>query len=120
MNYNIPAYGIYLAIMVFIIVYVGRLFHKNGRVFILNLFNGHTAQTDNLNNILLLAYYLFNIGYAFVKLSFWTEVTNIDILVSSLGTNIGVLTLILAVTHYFNMLLIYYLSKRQSLSFTHK
>jgi len=120
MSYNIPAYGIYLGIMIFIIVYVGRLFHKNGRVFILNLFKGDAAQTDNLNNILLLAYYLFNIGYAFVKLRFWTKVTDVEILVSSLAGNIGLLVLILAVTHYFNMALIHYLSKKESLTFTHK
>lgn len=120
MNYNILAYGVYLSIMVFIIVYVGRLFYKNGRVFILALFKGDAAQTDNMNNILLLAYYLFNIGYAFIKLRFWTLVTNVEIMISSLGSNIGLLVLILAVTHYFNMALIYYLSKRQSLSFTHK
>lgn len=120
MNYNIPAYGIYLAIMVFIIVYVGRLFHRNGRVFILALFKDDAVQTDHLNNILLLAYYLFNIGYAFVKLRFWTTVTSVEVLVSSLSSNIGLLVLILAVTHYFNMALIHFLSKRQQLSFTHK
>jgi hypothetical protein len=120
MNYNILAYAIYLAIMIFIIVYVGKLFHSNGRVFIISFFHGHVQQADNLNNILLLAYYLFNIGYAFVKLRFWTHVDGIGILISSLGTNIGILILILAITHYFNMLLVYILSKKQSLSFTHK
>lgn len=120
MNYNIPAYGIYAAVMIFIIVYVGRLFHRNGRVFILALFKGHDEQADNLNNILLLAYYLFNLGYAFIKLRYWTKVTDLEILISSLGSNIGLLVLILAVTHYFNMALIHYLSKRQQLSFTHK
>ncbi|WP_276132814.1 hypothetical protein [Polluticoccus soli] len=115
MNYNILAYTIYLTIMVYIIVYVGRLFYNNGRVFILGLFKGNVEQTDYVNTILLVAYYLFNIGYAFLKLRFWTNVTDVEVLVSSLGTNIGVLILILAVTHYFNMWLIYYLSKRQAL-----
>jgi hypothetical protein len=116
MNYNILAYGMYLLIMGFIILYVGRLFQRNGRVFILALFKGEAQQTDNLNNILLLAYYLFNLGYAFVTLRFWEKVYDIEVLISSLGANIGLLTLILALTHYFNMALVYYLSKKQSLS----
>jgi hypothetical protein len=120
MNYNILAYAIYLGIMIFIIVYVGQHFYRNGRVFILGLFKGHAAQADNLNKILLIAYYLFNIGYTCLKLRFWTHVTDSEILVSSLSTNIGILVLILAVTHYFNMALVYYLSKKQSFSFTHK
>lgn len=115
MNYNIFTYLVYLAIMVFIIVYVGWLFYKNGRVFILALFNGHEEQADNLNRLLLLAYYLFNIGYAFLKLRFWTKVTNSEQMISSLGSNIGLLILILAVTHYFNMVLIKYLSKKQNI-----
>lgn len=114
MNYNILAYTIYLTIMVFIIVYVGRLFYQNGRIFILSLFKGDDEQTDNLNKILLLAYYLFNIGYAFAKLRFWNKVLDTEQLVSSLGSNIGLLILILAATHYFNMALIYYLSKKQN------
>lgn len=120
MNYNILAYGFYLVIMVIIIVYVGKLFHRNGRHFILALFKGDTAQTDTMNNILLLAYYLFNIGYAFVKLRYWVKVEDIAAMVASLGNNIGLLILILASTHYFNMALIYFLSKRQIQSFTNK
>lgn len=120
MNYNIPAYGIYLAIMVFIIVYVGKAFHKSGRVFILSLFENDAAQADNLNNILLLAYYLFNIGYAFVKLRWWQPVHSVDSLVASISSNVGLLVLILAVTHYFNMFLIRHLSNRRSYSLTDK
>lgn len=113
MNYNILAYLLYLATMIFIIGYVGRLFHRNGRIFILSLFKGEAAQADHLNNILLVAYYLFNIGYAFLKLRYWTHVTGLEVLIASLGTNIGVLILILAVTHYFNMTLVWFLSKKQ-------
>jgi hypothetical protein len=120
MNYNVAAYGIYLAVMVFIIVYVGKLFYKNGRVFILALFRDDAEQTDHLNQILLIAYYLFNIGYAFVKLRYWQKVANVDQLIASLGSNIGLLILILSVTHYFNMALVYYLSNKQSFSFTNK
>lgn len=115
MNYNILTYAIYLAIMVFIIVYVGWLFYKNGRVFILALFNGNEEQTDNLNKLLLLAYYLFNIGYAFLKLRFWKVVGDYGQMIASLGRNIGLLIFILAVTHYFNMVLINYLSKKRNI-----
>lgn len=114
MNYNILAYGIFLSTMIFIIVYVGRLFYRNGRVFILALFRGDAVQTDHMNQLLLVAYYLFNIGYAFVELRFWDKIVNVAQLVSSLASNVGLLVFILAVTHYFNMALIYFLSKRHS------
>jgi len=89
------------------------MFHSNGRVFILKLFKGETEATDTMNNILLIAYYLFNIGYAFLQLKMWEQIVSLPQLIASLSEQIGILILILAVTHYFNMLLIYMLSKKQ-------
>ena len=114
MNYNILSYAVYGCITAFIIYYVGKLFHQNGRVFILRLFNGNEPLTDTTNNILLLAYYLFNLGYAIAQLSFWERVQAIDSVISSVCSKTGLLVLILAVTHYFNMLLIYLLSKKNT------
>ena len=119
MNYNVSAYIVYLILMVFIIVFVGRLFYRNGRVFILGLMKNDAATTDHLNNILLVAYYLFNIGYAFVKLRFWQKVENLEMLISSIANNMSVLIFILASTHYMNML-IWYLSGSKKSSLTIK
>lgn len=120
MNYNIAAYLFYLVMMIFIIVFVGRLFHKNGRIFILSLFEHDSEMTDKVNNILLIAYYLFNIGYAFVTLRHWEKGLNLQTLISSVGENTGILIFILSVTHYFNMGMIYFLSKHKSLFITTK
>jgi hypothetical protein len=120
MNYNISAYIIFLALIVFIIVYVGRYFFTNGRIFIISFFNGNVSLADQVNKLLLIAYYLFNIGYSFLKLKQWKKITDFEMLVSSLASNIGVLIFILAVTHYFNMLVIYLLSHSKSFSITNK
>ena len=116
MNYNIAAYIIFLTLMSFIIVYVGKYFYSNGRVFIISLFNGNVSLADHINKLLLLAYYLFNIGYSFMKLRQWQKISNLEMLFSSLASNLGVLIFILAITHYFNMLVIYRLSKSNSKS----
>jgi hypothetical protein len=76
--------------------------------------------TDNINNILLIAYYLFNIGYAFITLRHWDRVLNLQTLISSISSNMGILIFILASTHYMNMGMIYYLSKNRSLFITSK
>jgi len=118
MNYNVGAYIIYIFLMVFIIGYVGRYFYTNGRVFILSLLNNNSVLTDYINKLLLIAYYLFNIGYAFIKLKQWQKITSLEGMLSSLALNMGVLIIILAITHYLNMLAIYFLSKSNSI--THK
>jgi hypothetical protein len=112
MNYNILSYGVYGCITVYIIYWVGKLFHRNGRIFILRLFHNNESMTDTTNNILLLAYYLFNAGYAIMQFSRWERVSAIDTMISSIATRTGVLVMILAITHYFNICLIYFLSKK--------
>jgi hypothetical protein len=120
MNYNVSAYCIYLIMTIFVIVFVGRLFYRNGRVFILALMKDDAVTTDYFNNILLVAYYLFNIGYAFVKLHFWQKIENLEMLVSSIANNMSVLIFILASTHYMNMILIWYLSGSKKSFLTNK
>ncbi|HVZ98340.1 MAG TPA: hypothetical protein VG847_15760 [Chitinophagaceae bacterium] len=114
MNYNILTYCIYGGITIYIIVWVGRLFHTNGRIFILRLFHQNESVTDTTNNLLLLAYYLFNIGYAVVQFSLWEKITGTDMLIASVAEKTGILIFILAITHYFNIALIYFLSKKNS------
>ena len=120
MNYNVLAYIIYLILTIFIIVFVGRLFYRNGRIFILVLLKDDAIMTDYVNNILLIAYYLFNIGYAFFKLRYWTKISNTEMLIASITSNMGVLIFILAFTHYMNMLLIAYLSRSKNSLITNK
>ena len=54
MNYTILAYLVYLALMIFIIVFVGRFFYRNGRVFIINLFKNQVSLADKINHLLLI------------------------------------------------------------------
>ena len=112
MNYNIFSYLVYSCITIYIIYWVGKLFHSNGRIFILRLFYQNESLTDTTNNILLLAYYLFNIGYVVIQFSYWETVTDLESMIASIALKAGLLIMILAVTHYVNMLLIYFLSKK--------
>ncbi|MEI6946227.1 hypothetical protein V9K67_03435 [Paraflavisolibacter sp. H34] len=120
MNYNIGAYIIFLVLMVVIIVVAGKYFFTNGRVFCHSLLAQNTALGDPINKLLLVAYYLFNIGYAFTKLQHWQKIDSLEGLFSSLAANMGTLILILAGTHYFNMVAIYLLSRSKLFSITHK
>lgn len=114
MNYNILSYAIYALITIYIIVWIGKQFHSNGRIFILSLFQQREDITDTTNNLLLVAYYLFNIGYAIIQFSFWEEIKEIQGLLASVINKTAILILILAGLHYNNMLIIYILSKNKN------
>lgn len=116
MNINALGYLIYLMMTGVIIYGVGKRFHQRGRIFILELHQGDEKPADALNNMLLAAYYLFNIGYAFERIRHWVILPDYPSLIATVGRHIGILIIVLAITHYGNMLLIYVFSKRQKLT----
>ncbi|WP_293884654.1 MULTISPECIES: hypothetical protein [unclassified Sphingobacterium] len=114
MNFNILAYTVYGLLTCYIIIWVGRLFHRNGRIFILSLFQQDINLADTTNNLLLLGYYLLNIGYAILQFSYWKQIASFDELISSIAFKTGRLLFVLVGLHYINMLAIYFFGKRKN------
>jgi hypothetical protein len=109
---NTLAYIIYLFITYLITVRVGFIFYRNGRLFILGLLKNDVSITDAINRILLIGYYLVNLGYAALMISTWDTIISWTELLSSVTVMTGKIVLTLAIMHYFNMLVIYLISKR--------
>ena len=107
--YNIIAYIIFLATIFFITVKVGWVFFKNGEVYIKMLLPNELHLVQSINKLLLVGYYLLNLGYAAATLSFWEQIITINQLCSVLFLKTGTIILFLALMHYFNLvwLLIY-------------
>lgn len=107
---NILAYIIYLFITCLVTVRVGFLFFRNGRVYILGLLEGDVSLADFINRILLVGYYLVNLGYAVVMISCWSEVHTWLELLTSITVMTGRILLTLSVMHYINMAVILLIS----------
>jgi len=56
-----------------------------------------------INNLLLLGYYLVNIGYVLLVISFWEPIQSVAQMLQVLSTRIGGILLLLAILHYFNI-----------------
>ena len=56
-------YFTYLAISIGITVWVARTLHQNGRVFLLDAFHGDAGLADSVNHLLVVGFYLINLGY---------------------------------------------------------
>ncbi|TWV97392.1 hypothetical protein [Chitinophaga pinensis] len=109
---NTLAYIIYLLITYLITVRVGLVFFRNGRIFILGLLKDDVSLTDAINRILLIGYYLVNLGYAALMISTWNTIHSWMELYLSITVMTGKIVMTLAVMHYINMLVIYFISKR--------
>lgn len=114
--YNTLAYIIYLFITYLVTVHVGFIFYKNGRRYLLNLWQGNEGITDSINRILLTGYYLLNLGYAAIMIRFWEKVDSYAELVSSISTMTGSILLTLGLVHFFNMAVILLISRMKSIN----
>ena len=117
---NTLAYIIYLFITYLITVHVGLRFYRNGRVYIFRLLHGDEKMTDSINNILLVGYYLLNLGYASLMISTWKTISTWAELVGSISTMTGKIMLALAIMHFFNMTVIYFISRKHNTITHHK
>ena len=73
MNLNVIGYIIFFAIMFYVIGIVGWKFYKNGRVFLLSHMAAELHLVDPVNKLLLIAYYLFNLGYVAISIQSWEQ-----------------------------------------------
>jgi hypothetical protein len=102
----LTTYITYLLISVFVTVIVGNKLHRDGGVWVASLF-GDKSFADRINNLLLMGYYLVNIGYIFYAFASWGDLQNWLDVMEALSKKIGSILLILAYLHYQNIILIH-------------
>lgn len=76
MNQVIITYSLYLFITIALTIWVAKTLFKNGKVFLYDIFHGNKELADSVNNLLLVGFYLINMGYAIYTLQITTSITN--------------------------------------------
>src|SRR5215470_14329078 len=98
------AYLAYLAISIALTIWVARTLFKNGRIFLVDSFLGNEGLADSVNRLLVVGFYLINIGYVSLALRFGQKPDSLDELIEALSTKVGVVLLVLGGMHFFNLL----------------
>ena len=112
MNYIIITYCFYLVITIALTVWVARTLFKNGKVFLIDIFHGNKELADSVNNLLLVGFYLINIGYAVYTLQVTSRISNFQEVIEKLSVKVGLIILILGAMHFFNLYIFFTLRKR--------
>ena len=112
MNYIIITYSFYLLITISLTIWVARTLFKNGKVFLIDIFHGNKELADSVNNLLLVGFYLINIGYAVYTLQVTNSIVNVQQVIEELSIKIGLIILILGGMHFFNLYIFFNLRKK--------
>lgn len=112
MSYIIVSYWIYLAVTIALTVWVAHTLFRNGRLFLVDIFHGNEPLANSVNNLLLMGFYLINIGYAVYTLQIDEQVATWKDVFEKLSTKIGLIILILGAMHFFNLYIFYKMRNR--------
>ncbi len=105
-------YVMYLAISVAWTVWVARTLSKNGRIFLVNSFASDERLADSVNHLLVVGFYLVNMGYVTLALKLGVKPVSTVEAIEFLSTKVGLVLLVLGAMHFFNVFVIAKWGKR--------
>jgi hypothetical protein len=103
MNCTVTAYALYTLISIAMTIWVARTLHRNGHIFLVQAFHGREDMATSVNHLLVVGFYLINLGFIATALRYGTKPTNLQEMIEFLSTKLGLVLLVLGAMHFFNM-----------------
>ncbi len=103
MNVTVITYVFYLLISIALTVWVAHTLHKNGRIFLVDVFHGREALADSVNHLLVVGFYLINLGYVSLALKLGYELESAREGIEALSWKVGLVLVVLGGMHFFNL-----------------
>ena len=97
------AYALYLSISIGMTIWVARTLSTNGEVFLVQCFGHNAVLAKSTNHLLVVGFYLINIGWILLTLQYGTEPTTWSELIKFVSSKVGLVVLVLGGMHFFNM-----------------
>lgn len=116
-NATIWMYVAYLLVSVALTIWVAKTLHKNGRIFLVDSFLGNEDLADSVNHLLVVGFYLINIGFVTLAMKYGDKATDAQTGLEILSTKIGMVLVVLGIMHFFNL---YVFSKMRRRATAHK
>src|SRR5262245_22475548 len=112
MNQVVFTYLLYLAVSVTLTIWVARKLHRNGRVFLVDVFHGNESLADSVSHLLAVGFYLINLGYVSLALKLGYDVANTQGAIEALSRKVGTVLVALGVMHFFNLYILSRIRRR--------
>lgn len=103
MDMTVLTYLLYLAFAVPLTVWVARTLHRHGSIFLVDVFHGDTGLARAVNQLLVIGFYLLNLGYVSVFLRTDRDIVNGRQAIEVLSSKVGTVSIVLGVVHFVNV-----------------
>ena len=111
----VPVYVAYAVVAVGLTIALARILSKNGAVFLEDVFKDKPKMSDAVNHLLVVGFYLLNLGYAALIMKASSATTAVEAS-EMLAWKLGALLISLGVMHFFNLYLFYRIRRRGQLA----
>lgn len=101
------AYILYITASIFITVFVSRTLSQNGKIYLIDGFNGDVDLATSVNHMLVVGFYLLNLGFVLLKMKTGVKIESAEVLIVYLSSSLGFVLLVLGCAHFFNMFVIH-------------
>jgi len=108
----LATYAVYLLISVGLTIWVARVLTVHGRTFLVRHMAGDADLAESTNRLLVIGFYLLNLGYVSLALSMGTPPLDAQQAVEYLSTKVGLVLMVLGAMHLFNMFVISRVGRR--------
>jgi hypothetical protein len=114
MDLKLGTYLVYLVVSVVLTVWVARTLLRNGQVFLDEAFEDERLA-DSVNHLLVVGFYLLNLGYVAVALKIGHQLVDGSAAMEALAMKLGLVLLVLGGLHFFNLFVLSRFRRRRML-----
>ena len=97
------SYFAYLIIAIAMTGWVARTLSVNGEIFLVDCFGHDAVLARSTNHLLVVGFYLVNIGFILLALQFGTVPETMPQAIRFVASKVGLAVLVLGCWHFFNM-----------------
>jgi hypothetical protein len=101
---KVVTYLVYVLISAVLTIWVAQTLHRNGRVFLVDVFRGNDKLADSVNHLLVVGFYLVNLGYVSLALKTAEAIPSAERSIEVLSWKVGLVLCVLGAMHFINLI----------------
>ena len=110
--YIVICYFVYFVASLTTTIWVAQTLRQNGRSFLIDAFHGNRELADSVNHLLVVGFYLINVGYVTLALRTAAQVATVRNAIELVCDKLGLVLIVLGVMHFLNLYIFNRLRRR--------